>query len=395
MTAVRARPVQLVLLLAGLAAVPVPDAMAQGLVCEPTDPEEFDACVEQHTTALIEAGFPGFSVGVVHGDSIVYERSFGVADRESGRTASSTTVYQIGSVTKSFTGLLFARLIEARLVGLGDPIARYLPEGTAVPTDSAGAVITLQHLATHTSGLPRYPANLERQDGDPMLGGFTEMELLEGLSSSELLFPIGTRISYSNFGYGLLAHLLERATGESYEQLLRRHVLVTPALQTVSLEPRARSSVHLATPYRDDDPTVPTRPWEMGTLSGAGGLFASVEALADFLTLLMESAGRAGDPEMRDALRLMQTPFYRYRSPDWVNWGYGLGCFVIEDWEGTGERVIHHGGDLDGYAAAYFAAPRSGIGVVYLTNSSMGPVLAESNFTNWLMRAALTVYLLD
>ena len=360
---------------------------AQSPSCEPTTADEFDACLENAVERLISRGFPSFSVGVVRGDSLIYARSFGVADRETGAKATPRTLYQIGSVTKMFTGLLFARMVETGAVRFSDPIARYLPEGTMIPTDSVGAVITLQHVATHTAGLPRYPPNLDRVDGDPMYG-FNEEELYRGLSQSELVHRIGTTWSYSNFGYGLLAHLMERAGGASFEELLRRYVLTTTALQGITLDVNSHQS-RVATPYRDEDPEVATDPWDMGTLSGAGALFGSVEALGAFLSLLMESASRKGDPEMRDALRLMQTPFYRFRNAEYITWGYGLGTFVVEDWQGSGERVVWHGGDLDGYAAALLAAPAAGIGVVYLTNTSIGPVLSASGLNEWLLPAAI------
>lgn len=366
-------------------------ARAQPSECIPNTPAEFDRCLERHAQALLAEGFPSFSFGVVREDTLVYVRSFGVADRETGAKATSRTLYQIGSVTKMFTGLLFARMVETGAVRLSDPIASYLPEGVTIPTDSAGAVITLQHVATHTAGLPRYPPNLDRTDGDPMVG-FSEEELYEGLAQSELVHPIGTTWSYSNFGYGLLAHVMARAGGASFEELLRRYVLTPPALHGITLDPSEEQRRRMATPYRDDDPEVATQPWDMGTLSGAGALFASVEDLGAFMVLLMQSSSRRGDPDMRDALRLMQTPFYRFRNGDYTSWGYGFGTFIVEDWQGSGERVIWHGGDLDGYAAAVLAAPAAGVGVVYLTNSSIGPVLSESGLNEWLLPAAIYAF---
>lgn len=377
--------------LAGLLLASAACAQAQPATCTPSTPAEFDRCLEHQAKALLAKGFPGFSFGVVRDDTLVYTRSFGVADRETGVAATSHTLYQIGSVTKMFTGLLFARMVEAGVVSLGDPIARFLPEEVSVPTDSAGAVITLQHIATHTAGLPRYPPTLDRIDGDPMVG-FSRDALYEGLSQSELIHPVGTTWSYSNFGYGLLAHVLERAGDASFEALLRRYVLTTPALQGITLNPSEEQHRRVATPYRDDDPDVATQPWDMGTLSGAGALFASVDDLAAFIVLLMQSEHRRGHLDTRDALRLMQTPFYRFRSADYTSWGYGFGTFVVENWQGSGERVVWHGGDLDGYAAALLVAPEAGIGVVFLTNSSIGPVLSESGLNEWLVPAALQAF---
>ena len=366
-------------------------AHAQTSDCAASSPAEFERCAERDALQLMEAhGFPSFSLGVVRGDTLVYARSFGVADRETGALAGPTTLYQLGSVTKMFTGLLFALMVEDGTVRLGDRLADHLPDGVRVPTDADSSRITLQHLATHTSGLPRFPPNLDRVDGDPVLG-FSLDELYAGLAASELVFPVGAGREYSNFGYGVLAHALERAAGEPYEALLRRYVLDPLGMDDTGLTLTDEQRARLATPYRDDDPTVATQPWDMGAMSGAGGLFSSVEDLARFVAFQTSGSdglgGGALGPHTADALRLVRTPFYRYTQQTEV--AYGLGHFVV-DWTERDATLVLHNGDVDGYAAQVRFSPDLGVGVVVLTNSGMGQHVGP--LANELMKAALDAY---
>lgn len=368
-----------------------PGCAARQTACVASTIDTFDRCLESKISGLIEAGFPGFAVVVFTDKGLVHERYFGVADRSTGRVPTSETLFQIGSVTKMFTGLLFARMVGEGLVEAGDPIADYLPDGVVVPSDSSDSVITLLHLATHTSGLPRYPANLDRVDGDPMTGYSVE-ELYAGLSAAELVHPVGSNWLYSNFGYGLLGHLLERAAGESLEALLRRFVLVTPGLNEITFEPGPFAVNRLATPYRDENTRVATSPWDMGTLSGAGAIFASPRSLAKFGGLLLGEGGNTRDESMAAAIRYSRAPYHRFRSPGNSNRAYGIGQFIVDDWQGAGFTAYWHGGDLDGYAASLLVAPSEGIGVLFLTNSSIGPALAQSGLNGWLLPSAVEAF---
>ena len=366
-------------------------AHAQPYDCATTSPPAFERCAESYARQLIrDHGFPSFSLGVVRGDSVVYARSFGVADRETGAPAGPATLYQLGSVTKMFTGLLFALMVEDGTVRLGDRLADHLPDGVRVPTDADSSFVTLQHLATHSSGLPRFPPNLDRVDGDPILG-FTEAELYAGLEASELVFPVGNGREYSNFGYGVLAHALERAAGEPYDALLRRYVLGPLGMDDTGLALTDAQRARLATAYRDDDPTVATEPWDMGAMSGAGGLFSTVEDLARFVAFQTSGAdglgGGALGPHTADALRLVRTPFYRYAQQTEVAYGFG---HVVVDWAERDALLVLHNGDVDGYAAQVRFSPDLGVGVIVLTNSGMGQHVGP--LANGLMKAALDAY---
>jgi hypothetical protein len=191
-------------------------------------PPAVAASIAQRVAELMrERGYPGFSVGIVFENDLIYSQSFGVSDRGTKRPATAETLYQIGSVSKVFTATLLLALRDKGVVRLDDPLPKYLPAGVELPTDRRGApVITLRHLATHASGLPPDVLNPGRaKDGDPWTG-YSAESLRAGLAKTRLEFPTGARWGYSNLGYGLLGMASERADWEraawAYEALTRQ-----------------------------------------------------------------------------------------------------------------------------------------------------------------------------
>lgn len=347
---------------------------------------EFERQIEQRISEMMKThGYPGFSVGIVHNGALVFAGSYGVADRQSARPASPVTLYQIGSVTKMFTGLLAAILHDQGVIDLDSPLQKHFPALKLMPNESGEAIgaLTLRQIATHTSGLPRYPENLRRVDGDPILG-FSAGELYEGLARAKLEFPAGARWSYSNFGYGALGHVMEKAAGKSYGALLRQYILQPLGMKNSGVTLSQAQRPLLATPYRDDNPHGKTQPWEMGAMQAAGNLFSSLTELGRFMAFEM---GYGGTAWQRRALAVTHKPEWWFNAEKTS--GYGLGCFVTQS-KTLNELFIYHGGDVDGYAASFTFAPKKKLGVILLTNSGIGRPMGE--LENWLLKEALKKY---
>lgn len=323
--------------------------------------------------------YPGVIAGVVVGDHLALVVPRGMADRNSERALDANTVFQIGSVTKMLVGLLAASLSADGTIDLNTPLARYFGDDE-IPADAAQ--VTLHQLATHTAGFPRYPHNLNRDDGDPILD-YDRGQLLEAIASVQLEFPPGTEWSYSNFGYGVLAEALRRATGSELRVLLERRILTPLGLNDTTLELDSRIGERLATPYRDDDPTVATEPWRMGALSAAGNAFSTMSDLARLASVEMDPGRNAR--KLATAFAKAQTVAWSFARDDRIN-GYGLGRLVIDSQE-IGARVVWHGGDVDGYVSALMVAPERGVAVIVLANSGMGKPIGK--FLNWLMAEAI------
>lgn len=324
--------------------------------------------IEASLRALMtEHGYPGFAYAISGpGGATIIEGGLGVSDRATRAPMSSDTVFQIGSVTKVFTGALLARLAAEDRLELGDRLSEHWFAGDALAIDAEDRMLTLQAIATHTAGLPRYPSNLDREDGDPILG-YPLALMREAMT--ELPAPEAERPDwdYSNFGYGVLAQAMARSQDTSFETLLREEILLPADLRDTGFVLSDEQRSRLATPYRDDDITAATQPWEMGAMSAAGGLFSTVVDLASFGSRLIVTDGRETEARM-----LQRAPLVR-QTPTRA---YGLGMFVVDDYV-EGVDVLWHGGDVDGYAGSLVMLPDHGIAIAYMTNIGFAHGFAE------------------
>ena len=151
-----------------------------------------------------------------------YVQGFGRVNSTSTNPPNGETIFEIGSVTKVFTGITLARMANAGLVKLDDPIARHLP-GEVVCPKKNNHQITLLHLATHTSGLPRLPDNFNatvKDEQNPYVT-YKASDLYKDLATAKLSCEPGSKSDYSNYGFGLLGHILELASHKSYEEAVK------------------------------------------------------------------------------------------------------------------------------------------------------------------------------
>src|SRR5260370_20331102 len=175
---------------------------------EPTDTEIKLILGERIDTAKKSVGIV---VGLVdeNGSGIM---SWGRKARENKETVDGDTVFEIGSVSKAFTGTLLADMVERGEVKLDDPISRYLPKTVKVPARN-GREITLADLATQSSGLPRMPGNFSPKDPNNPYADYSVEQMYDFLSGYTLTRDIGEKYEYSNLGVGLLVHILALKAG--------------------------------------------------------------------------------------------------------------------------------------------------------------------------------------
>lgn len=302
--------------------------------------------------------FPSISLAVVIDGKIAYMKAYGYADKKKKIPATTKTCYQIGSLTKTFTGNLFAKYIQLNKVSLYDSLQRHFTTDIRFPADSNGKNFTFYNLLTHTSGVPRYPANLQREDGEPILS-FSKQKLGEAITTMQLSHKVGSRWDYSNFGYGIVGTALENITGQSLDSLFMQQIFRPLHMTNSSLSLNSLINPYLAIPYRDDNPDIPTQPWNMDAMKAAGNIFSNIEDLSKFMIYQLQ--------ESDAATKIQHQQFYQMGE----NTGYGLGCFVGFS-KSKNTRIIYHGGDVDGYASDMNILPEKKMGLVILTNCGQG-----------------------
>jgi D-alanyl-D-alanine-carboxypeptidase/D-alanyl-D-alanine-endopeptidase len=302
----------------------------------------------------------GMVVGVIdrQGRRIVAHGALGQGDT---RPLDGDTVFEIGSITKVFTSLLLTGMAERGEVDLSDLVAKHLPPSVRMP-ERGGEQITLAHLATHTSGLPRWPSDISPGDLSPKdwmnpYADYTVHQLYAFLSRYTLRRDIGADHLYSNLGVGLLGHVLALRAGASYEALVRERITGPLGMTSTAIELSPELNARFAMGH--DQERRPVAPWRMPTFAGAGALRSTANDLLKFL------AGELGyvDTSLRPAMAAQLGPRGR-SSGDYIQ---GLGWRIEPDAVG---ETIWHGGATGGYRCFMLFDRNRRVGVVVLTNSA-------------------------
>ncbi|MGW4476691.1 serine hydrolase domain-containing protein [Nonomuraea sp. NPDC004354] len=337
--------------------------------------ESADRLAANHVGVVVAALTPG-SVEI---------RGAGRAGGDNDGTPGAGTVFEVGSVTKVFTALALARLGVAGTVDLDEPVAALLPEGTRVPSRD-GQEITLRHLATHTSGLPRLPkgmmleALLRPWKPDPYAGCTIDL-LLRGLARTRLGATPGRRFRYSNLGAGLLGAALAHRVGTDYETLISREISSPLDLtgtgitvdgtfdgdggagtvgSTVGGTAGGGRSARLAQGHTRRG--RPAAAWHLADMAGAGGLRSTPADLVAFLRAHVDDGAGA----LAEAIRLSRRTEHRISPFSWVHLGW------------MGQRLharqgahlqIWHSGMTGGFSSFVGFDPEKGVGVAVLSNT--------------------------
>lgn len=312
-------------------------------------------------------GIPGLAVGVASGGEVLFVRGFGFADPESGRPVEPTTPFRIGSVSKLFTATAILLLIEEGKLELDTPVEPLL--GGVLPKGDfpAAAPIRLEHLLTHTSGLPR--------EG-PFPYWTTHLfpareELLARLPQERLRTPPGSTYRYSNLGMALLGEIVARVSRESWARFVETRILRPLGMHRTVADPGPVPPAGLARAHqrrRPDGSRGTMSYYELGALAPAGSVVSTVEDLLKFASLHLEATFEGGAsatlPALsRRTLAEMQRP--RFVLPDWQS-ARGLGFLVSRR---EGRTYVSHGGWIGGHRADFLLDPDRKLAAVALTNA--------------------------
>lgn len=314
--------------------------------------------VRAHVRARVDAGWaPSIVVGVVDSAGARYF-AYGRAAVDGGNSVDQRTVYEIGSLTKAFTGVLLADMAVRGEVALDDPVRRYLPDSVRVP-GSDSQPITLRLLSAQRSGLPRMPGNFAPADPANPYADYDAGRLYAFLNEHTLTRAPGATYEYSNVGVGLLGFALARRAGTTYEDVVSRRILaplgMTGTMITLSDAARAR----LAQGSTDGRTAAN---WDMDALAGAGALRSTAEDMTKFLAAAM---GLRRTP-LDSAFRLAAEPQFDAGPGGMMR--IGLGWHVLQ--APGGMRIVWHNGGTGGYHSWAGYDPARRAGVVVLTNST-------------------------
>jgi CubicO group peptidase (beta-lactamase class C family) len=321
-------------------------------------------------------------IGIIQGEER-WIKGWGTLHPSTANSPDSKTIFEIGSVTKVFTSTLLSLLAERQELELMTPINQLGTVYQNLPDN-----ITLESLATHTSGLPRLPSNLMesvRQDRQNPYAAYTVEELHEYLQSHDgKPGKTAGKIDYSNLGVGLLGRILADRLGQSYEEAIVQHLCNPLGLSDTRITLSDEQQARFAVGYLEDG--KPVKPWDLPTLAGAGALRSTADDLLTFLAANLQPDRTPIARAIRNTHQLRYETFAPStgllglveRVASWIKqWrgtllirretGVALGWFV-EYLPAIDRAAYTHTGGTGGHRAFCGFIKESQTGVVVLSN---------------------------
>ncbi|WP_342376603.1 beta-lactamase family protein [Myxococcus stipitatus] len=326
---------------------------------------DIPTAMDQAATTLLRSKLlHATSIAVVYrGEEFILHR--GELETGKSRPPDDSTLYEIGSVSKTFAGLLLASALLEGKATLDDPIQKYLP--SAYPNlQSDGEPIRLRHLVTHTSGMPGmlplhvnevlkdFTAHATPAKLNAAYEGYGQSRFWEDLHTVRIQGPLGKDYAYSSAGTELVAHTLEKIHGAPYESLLAEFLAREAGMHDTWLRLRAQDAHRLAPGYHSDNP-VSTTPMPMLPWGAAGALKATMPEMVKYLRLQLSN---------HPAVTESHKPLVRFAEDFSIGYFWNIGQS-----RQLGTHYVHHGGVPRAQCYLYIV-PKYQLGVFIITNQS-------------------------
>ncbi len=317
--------------------------------------DKIDTLVQRY----VEFGHFNGSILVARGGKIIIEKGYGMADFEWSIPNTPDTRFRLGSITKQFTSMLIAQLVEEGRLSLDDWLADRLP----YYRKETGGKVTIRQLLEHTSGIPDYTNNQTLRDRSRL--PLSPRELVTGYCSGDLAFEPGSRFAYTNSGYVILGAIIEELAGKPYEQVLRERIFDRVGMGSSGYDNSGLLISRRASGYENGlDGTRNADYIDMSLPYSAGALYSTVEDLYVWDKALYGTKLLSGD-----GLNRMLTPGVG---------NYACGWFVLKSPIGPDRaerKVLQHTGNINGFSALIVRIPEDRALVVLLNNTGGVPLI--------------------
>ena len=316
----------------------------------------------------------GASIAIVDNNEIVFAKGYGYADRKNKIVSDENTVYGIGSITKTFTTMAIMKLRDEGKIDLDKPASFYLPELKISSKVETGEILKIRNLLSHTSGLTDVIRNYD------MCSVTSSMwSVIDDLNKEVMVQPANWKWNYSNLGFDILGCIVERVSGEKYDDYIRKNIFdkVQMPSTTFALSDQVPNAAkgYLKDSIETAEPIIR----EMA----AGRILSNVKDMGKFALMIINGGKVSGNQVIKaSSIEEMEMDHLANITLNTgQKFGYGLfieKMFNVED-NITGDG-IGHGGDTYIYHASLFTFPKLGIGFVILTNSAHGSSFCNSSF---------------
>jgi CubicO group peptidase (beta-lactamase class C family) len=298
----------------------------------------------------------GLSIGILKdGKTSFY--NYGETKKGSGQIPSAKNLYEIGSITKTFTGLLLAKAVIEKKVSLNDPVNKYLPKD--IPVIKFGNdTLKIIHLSNHTSGLPPLPGNLDLKNNlSNPYKNYDAAKLYAFLKTVTLAQKPGVKFEYCNLGVGLLGTILEKVNKVTFEKMVTNFICVKAGMTATKQLLTKKDSALFVQGYTEN--IAPQGQWDFKSLAAAGCLRSNVEDMLQYAASNLNSK----DVMLQKAITLSHQPTFEEKDQK-----VGLNWF-IQNW--VGKSVLFHGGETGGYKSFLAINPKTKNAVVILSNTAV------------------------
>ena len=334
-------------------AIPAVAAAAPAGPAQKTVDDALAKKIDAVMAEIYKPGEPGAAIIVRKDGKTIFRKGYGMADMELGIPIEPDMVFRLGSITKQFTAVSVLMLAEQGKLSLQDEITKFLPH---FPTQ--GRTILLEHLLTHTSGLKSYTNLSEwlplwRKD-------MTVREIIDLTKDKPMEFAPGERWNYNNTGYVLLGAVIEKVSGLTYEDYVNKNIFGPLGMKHSYYGNTERIIPRRIPGYQMDKGGFVNAPYlSMTQPYSAGSLLSSVDDLA-----IWNDAVFSGKLIKKEWLDKALTP---YPLKNGESTGYGYGWFIADY---QGQRIIEHGGGINGFSAYEMTLPEDRVFLAILTNSA-------------------------
>jgi CubicO group peptidase (beta-lactamase class C family) len=333
---------------------------------------------EEVTGLMARAGVPGVAVGILHrGESVAF--GYGVTSVEHPLPVTDETLFQIGSITKTFTGTAIMQLVEEGVLDLDAKVRTYVPD-FRVRDETASREITLRQLLTHEGG---WAGDFFHGTG---AGDDAIARYVADMAELPQVVPIGTHWSYNNAGFSVAGYAIERATGKRYETVLSEQVLVPLGLEHTFFDPGDVITHSFAVGHIVvEGKAQVARPWALErAIYPAGGITCHVK------DLLRYARFHLGDGRAENGTRLLSleslTMMHSPQVTLWEGESWGLSWGIVDEIEGA--RQVRHGGGTKGQLSLLVLVPEHDLAVVILTNADRGGLITDE-VRRWALKELL------
>jgi len=338
-----------------------------------------DWLVKEH---LVKNKIPGCAVAIVDEHSIVYARGFGYADVQNKIPVIPHTFFRAGSISKTLTALAVMQLAEQGKIDIDAPLSRYIPSFSIKSRFEGDNTITIRHLLSHKSGIMRdYYAGIM---GDDLI---VYDELLRALAGEYLCYAPGRAYKYSNVGYTLLGLVIEKVSGEKFDNYMQKHILKPFGLNQSSfrLTPEIQSNLALGTmrkafslvPQAGEFDSSIQVPYLAIRDIPAGGLFSNVLDLAKFIQFLIADKSELSYHLVSNSTfnEMCTAQFQDAPQANLFVSDYGLGVKLNKFYFGRVNDIVYHDGSVNGFYSILAFSQKQKIGIVIMCNSESGMFL--------------------